>query len=113
MKSIEPNFNFLNNRICPFCQGVLSAYPYSPKSLTDSPQLYCPVNHIKVMYDGNAGDWRMFRIHNVASGRDLKCWNDGSELYLEYSSLVLSDFDPFQYTFDELKDKLKLYLTFS
>jgi hypothetical protein len=111
MKSIETNFNFLNNRICPFCQGVLSAQssdPSGPKYL----KLYCPVNHIKVMYDGNTGYWRMFRIHDVVNERDLKCWNDG-ELHLEGSLFVLSNFDPFQYTFDELKDKLKLYLTFS
>ena len=105
------NFDFINNQICPFCQEKIK-----PNNDFDvfwaQNHKYCPNDHIKVMYDGN-GKWRLirFQLFDLIK-QNVVVWSDDNECRIENAEIYLS-FNPFDYSFEELAAKIKLYLTFS
>src|ERR1700722_13702366 len=103
------NFDFLNNKICPFCQNKLE-----PDSYHDflSRHLHCQKHHhFKIMTSHNDSNvWELFRIYGLY-GVNLVGWNENPiEMRIETSPAILipNIFNPFQFSLEEISNKLKL-----
>jgi hypothetical protein len=109
------NFDFLNNKICPFCQNKLE--PDHHEDNWSSRHLYCQKHyHFKIMTsDNDPNVWELFRIYGLY-GVNLVGWNENPiEMMIETSPAIIipNTFNPFQFSLEEISNKLKLYMTFS
>lgn len=107
----------LDKLICPFCDQTLMFdrhrdFTYIDRNMTDT-FFGCPSKHIYVWYDN---DWTVWRSYNEGQTSFVRFQRYDSSLSLGFANstkrIYLSNFDPFQLSYQALHERAKLYTVF-
>ena len=125
IETIISSYDILNNRRCPFCDNSIDNVFNNDEYIYGYRHFYCSHQnvvlndgaqhgHIKVMYKSVIDQWELFRVHFFNSNITVDNRNRDGILYIsDAGKTYLPYFNVFSYSYQELQDKIKLYLLFS